>query len=128
MKPKLYILISLLSGTFLFSCKTANKLYNKGNYDEAIALASKKLQKNPDDTELQSLIVAAYRNAVSTHESNIRTHANSNNEMKWEWMYNEYAALQNLYSITRGNISVAKVVNPVDYSSYLETYREKAAD
>ncbi len=128
MKPKLYILISLLSGTILFSCKSANKLYNKGNYDEAIALASKKLQKNPDDTELQSLVDAAYRNAVSTHESNIRTHANSNNEMKWEWMYNEYAALQNLYSITKGNISVARVVKPVDYSSYLETYREKAAD
>ncbi len=127
MKPKLYILFFLLPGVILFSCKTANKLYNKGNYDEAVALASKKLQKNPDDTELQSLINAAYQNAVSIHESTIRTHANSNNEMKWEWMYNEYAALQNLYSITKGNISVARVVKPVDYSSYLETYREKAA-
>lgn len=128
MKPKLYILISLLSGIILFSCKTATKLYNKGNYDEAVAFASKKLQKNPDDAELQSLINAAYRNAVSIHESTIRTHVNSNNEMKWEWMYNEYAALQNLYSITKGNISVARVIKPIDYSSYLETYRDKAVE
>ena len=128
MKLKLYILISLLSGIILFSCKTASKLYDKGNYDEAVAFASKKLQKNPDDAELQNLINAAYRNAVSIHESAIRTHSNSNNEMKWEWMYNEYAALQNLYSITKGNVSVARVVKPVDYSSYLETYREKAVE
>ena len=128
MKSNLYTFIFLLSGTILFSCKTATKLYNKGNYDEAVALAAKKLQKNPDDTELQGLISAAYQNAVSIHESDIRSHSNSNNEMRWEWMCNEYAALQNLYNVTKGNASVARIVKPVDYSSYLETYRDKAAD
>ena len=126
MKTKLYTFIFLLSATILFSCKTATKLYNKGNYDEAVALAAKKLQKNPNDAELQGLISAAYQNAVSIHESDIRAHSNSSNEMRWEWMYNEYAALQNLYNLTKSNASIAQIVRPVDYSSYLETYRDKA--
>ena len=128
MKTKLYTFIFLLSATILIACRTATKLYNKGNYDEAVALAAKKLQKKPDDAELQSLIDAAYRNAVSIHESNIRSHSNSSNEMRWEWMYKEYAALQSLYNLTKGNISIAQIVKPVDYSSYLETYRDKAAE
>lgn len=128
MKTKLYTFIFLLAGTIFFSCKTATKLYNKGNYDEAVALAAKKLQKNPNDTELQGLISAAYQNAVSIHESDIRAHSNSGNEMRWEQMYNEYAALQNLYNLTKANISIAQLLKPVDYSSYLETYRDKAAE
>ena len=128
MKTKFYTLFILLAVTFFFSCKTATKLYNKGNYDEAVELAAKKLQKKPDDAELQSLIRSAYQYAVNDHESNIRTHSNSTNELKWEWIYNEYSALQRLYDLTKGNATVASVVDPVDYSSYVETYRNKAAD
>jgi hypothetical protein len=127
MKTKLYTFIFLLSGIVLISCKTATKLYNKGNYDEAVALAAKKLQKNPQRRRVAGLISAAYQNAVSIHESDIRAHSNSSNEMRWEWMYNEYAALQNLYNLTKSNASIAQIVRPVDYSSYLETYRDKAA-
>ena len=128
MKSKLYTLVILLTGTILISCKSASKLYDKGNYDEAVAVAAKKLQKKPDDAELQGIIKAAYQNAVSIHESNIRSHSNSSNELKWEWIYNEYAALQNLYNLTRDNIEIARIVHPVDYSSYLETYGTRAAD
>ena len=128
MKSKLYTLTILLTGTILFSCKSARKLYDKGNYDEAVTVASKKLQKKPDDAELQSIIKAAYQNAVSIHESNIRSHSNSTNELKWEWIYNEYAALQNLYNLTHDNFAIANLIHPVDYSSYLETYGNRAAD
>jgi len=128
MKSKLYTLAVLLSITILFSCKSAGKLYDKGNYDEAVAVASKKLEKKPNDAELQGIIKAAYQNAVAVHEANIRSHSNSSNELRWEWIYNEYAALQNLYNLTHDNIAIAKLVYPVDYSSYLETYGNRAAD
>lgn len=128
MKSKLYTLIILFTGTILISCKTASKLYDKGYYDEAVAVASKKLEKKPNDAELQDIIKAAYQNAVSIHESNIRSHSNSNNELRWEWIYNEYAALQNLYNLTHNNIAIAKIIHPFDYSSYLETYGTRAAD
>jgi len=128
MKSKLYTLTILLSLTILFSCKSASKLYDKGNYDEAVAVASKKLEKKPNDAELQDIIKAAYQNAVAVHEANIRSHSNSSNELRWEWIYNEYAALQNLYNLTHDNISIARLIHPVDYSSYLETYGNRATD
>jgi hypothetical protein len=128
MKSKLYTLTILLSVTILFSCKSASKLYDKGNYAEAVAVASKKLEKKPNDAELQGIIKAAYQNAVAIHEANIRSHSNSSNELRWEWIYNEYAALQNLYNLTHDNIAIARLVYPVDYSSYLETYGNRAAD
>ena len=128
MKSKLYTLILLTGTIFFFSCKSASKLYDKGNYDEAVEVAAKKLQKKPDDAELQDLIRSAYRYAIGNHDANIRSFSNSNNELKWEWIHAEYAAMQKLYYATKNNTTVSQVVNPVDYSSYLETYANKAAD
>lgn len=128
MKSKLYFLIFPAIVIVFFSCKSAGKMYNRGNYDEAVELAAKKLQKKPDDTGLQDLIRAAYRNAIHVHESTIRSQSNSPNELKWEWMHREYAAMQRLYHVTKKHISVAAIVHPVDYSSYLVTYADKAAD
>ncbi len=45
---KIYIPLLFFSVIF-FACKTANKAYDKGNYTNAIELAIKKLQKNPND-------------------------------------------------------------------------------
>ena len=40
MKQKLYLLTFLTLTVILFSCKTAKKMYEKGNYDEAVELAA----------------------------------------------------------------------------------------
>ena len=42
MKPKLYLLILAGVSMLAISCKTASKMYEKGNYDEAVELAAKK--------------------------------------------------------------------------------------
>lgn len=129
MKSKLYTFsfIALLS-LVAFSCKTASKLYEKGNYDEAVELAAKKLQKDPDDPKLLDIIQNAYRYAVNDHEDRIRSNSESNNELKWEWMFNEYVSLQRLYDAIYRVPYVYNIVNPVNYSSYLVTYAEKAGD
>jgi predicted transcriptional regulator YdeE len=62
-------------------CKTASKLYDKGNYDEAVALAVKKLQKKPDD-EMRALLQSAYQYAVNDHET--RIHQLSSNTKRSE--------------------------------------------
>ena len=49
MKPKLYLFIFTFFAVLMVACRTAKKLYEKGNYDEAVQLAAKKLQKDPDD-------------------------------------------------------------------------------
>jgi hypothetical protein len=128
MKSKFYILFLGLISLVSFSCKTASKLYEKGNYTEAVELAAKKLQKDPGDPQLLDIIRNSYRYAVNDHESRIRDHAESNNELKWEWMYQEYASLQKMYDAIYRVPSVFALVQPLSYSSYLVTYAEKAGN
>jgi len=128
MKSKLYFLSFSTAIILLISCKTASKLYEKGNYDEAVELAAKKLQKDPNDSKLRNIIQTSYKYAVEDHESRIRNNSESTNELKWEWMYNEYAALQKMYDAIRKVPEINNIVRPVDYSSYLITYGEKAGD
>ncbi len=128
MKNKLYTIFILSVVTFLLSCKSASKLYQKGNYDEAVTVAAKKLQKDPNNKSLQRTITDAYRFAVNDHEKNFANYAAGSNDLKWEWIYNEYTSLQNLYDAIFRSPQVYQLVNPTDYSSYLTTYAEKAGD
>ena len=124
---KIYTLFILGFVLLIAGCKTASKLYDKGNYDEAVQLAVKKLQKKPDD-EMRSILQNAYHYAVNDHESRIRQLNDNTNELKWEWIYNEYSSLQRLYEAIHRSPEALSIVNPVDYSSYLNTYADKAAD
>jgi hypothetical protein len=128
MKLKLYSLKILITLIILASCKSASKLYEKGNYDEAVTVAAKRLQKDPNDSKLQDIIQNAYRYAVNDHEGRIRSISETSGDSKWERLYNEYADLQTLYNAIYKSPSVYELVRPIDYSSYLVTYGEKAAD
>src|ERR1051326_9081141 len=106
MNLKLYSILSILSFTFLFSCKSAEKLYQKGRYDEAVQLAAKKLSKKPNDADLLQTLQSAYRFAVEDHESRIRNYSNSSDELRFEYSYNEYIDLQRLYDAIHSSPSV----------------------
>ena len=128
MKLKLYITILSAFSLFAFSCKTASKLYEKGNYDEAVELAAKKLQKDPKDPKLLDIINNSYSYAVTDHESRIHSLSLSTNEMRYESMYNEYLSLQRMYDAIYKVPSVLEIVKPFDYSEYLVTYSKKASE
>lgn len=126
MKLKLYTL--LIGSVFLFSCKTAQKLYQRGQYDAAVELAAKKLSKKPHDIGLLTVLQDAYRYAVQDHESRIRNLSNSNSDLRWEQIYHEYTSLQRLYDAIRRSPSVYDIVQPTDYASYLTSYQEQAGN
>ena len=129
MNLKFYSILSIAISAIVFvSCKSANKLYENGRYDEAVGIATKKLQKDPKDRKLQELVLNSYRFAVEDHESRIRNHAASSSDLKWEWTYSEYASLQHLYETIRKSPDVYNLVKPTDYSSSLITYREKSGE
>ncbi len=128
MKLKLYITFFIGLSLFIFSCKTASKLYEKGNYDEAVEVAAKKLQKDPNDSKLLDIITNSYTYAVNDHESRIQSLSQSTNELKYESIYNEYRSLQRMYEAIYKVPSILGIVNPINYSEYLVTYSQKAGD
>ncbi|MBD0288804.1 MAG: hypothetical protein ICV79_25775, partial [Flavisolibacter sp.] len=124
---KFYLLL-LLTNILFISCKTASKAYESGNYADAIQIAIKKLQKDPNDGVTKSVLQNAYTEAVRRHEEQIRNLSNSNSENRWDHIYNEYKALQQLYETVRPFPSLADAVHAVDYTDFLNTYSNKAAD
>jgi len=124
---KIYTLVILGFVLLVAGCKTAAKLYDKGNYDEAVELAVKKLQKKPDD-EMRALLQSAYQYAVNDHETRIHQLSDNTNDLKWEWIYAEYSSLQRLYEAIHRSPEALSIVTPANYSSYLNTYADKAAD
>lgn len=128
MKPKLYTIFFVFIAALVVSCKSATKLYQKGNYEEAVDLAAKKLQKDPNDPQLLDVLQQSYKYAVEDHEKRIRNNSESKNELKWEWIYNDYASLQRMYDAIYRVPGVFEKVKPTDYSSYLVTYAQKAGD
>jgi hypothetical protein len=128
MKLKLYAVYLFAATTILFSCKSAQKSYQRGNYDQAVELAAKKLSKKPNDTELLEVLQNAYRFAVEDHETRIRNHSNSTNDLRWEYILAEYSDLQRLYDAIRRSPGVYDLVQPADYSAYITTYKDEAAN
>lgn len=128
MKGKFYTIAILFTVIILASCKSASKLYNQGSYDEAVEVAIKKLQKRPNDPELRSLIQNAYRYAVNDHESRIQNYMQSSNDLKYDWIYNEYVELQTLYNVIYKAPEIFELVKPVDYSASVTAFKEKAGD
>lgn len=124
---KFYILILVFAASFS-ACKTPVKAYDKGNYKEAIELAVKRLQKDPSDGETKALAQNAYKRAVAKHEDNIRMLSNNTSDTRYKQIYYEYRQLQNLYTLIRQYPSLTNVVKAKDYSDYITTYRDKAAE
>jgi hypothetical protein len=124
---RLYTLI-LFSTLAVCSCKTASKAYQKGDYTDAIELGVKKLQKDPNDTETRDLVRQSYTYMVAAHEDRIRVLSNSKSDTRFENIYSEYAALQHLYDAIHQYPAVAQQIEARDYSEFVATYRDKAAD
>lgn len=127
MQLKLYTYFILLAIVFT-SCKNLGKIYQQGRYDEAVSLAAQKLSKKPDDAATLDILQNAYRYAVEDHERNVRNLAATNSDLRFENIYREYASLQSLYESIRRSPAVYKIVQPTDYTSFMNTYKEEASN
>lgn len=124
---KLYF-FAIAASLLIYSCKSASKSYQKGDYTDAIERGVKKLQKDPSDYETKDLVQKSYTYTVNEHEDQIRILLNSKNDNRYDRIYQEYAALQNLYTTIHQYPEAARQIKAKDYSEFVETYRDKAAD
>ncbi len=123
-----FYLLSLAASLYLFGCKSASKSYQKGDYADAIELGVKKLQKDPYDGETKDIIQSSYNYAVTERENQIRILSNSKDDDRYAKIYKEYLHLQDLYQTIHAYPVPARLIKTKDYSEYVQTYREKAAD
>src|SRR5215203_4605481 len=98
---KFYSLAIAASLILLYSCKSASKSYQKGDYTEAIERGVKKLQKDPNDYETRELVKNSYAYTVNDHEDQIRILSNSKSDTRFAQIYQQYNLLQNLYVTIR---------------------------
>ena len=124
---KLYSL-AVVALILIYSCKSASKSYQKGDYTEAIDRGVKKLQKDPNDYETKELVQKSYTYTVNEHEDQIRILSNSKSDNRYDRIYQQYVALQNLYNTIHQYPEAARLIKAKDYSESVETYREKAAE
>jgi len=110
------------------SCSSPSKAYKDGDYHNAVELSIKKLRKNPNDAEAKDLLQRAYKDAVVIHEDKIRILSNSQNDSRFEKILTEYQYLQNLYETIRRYPPSANAVNPTDYSAFIESFKDQAAN
>jgi hypothetical protein len=118
----------LIAFVLFAGCKSAGKSYQKGDYKNAIEIGLKKLQKDPNDQETMEIVMNAYKYAVMQHENQIRSLSNSKNDNRFSNIYNQYLQLQALYHLVQSSPVAASGIKAQDYSSYVETYREKAIE
>lgn len=123
-----FYFIITLAAFFFTACKSPGKLYEKGNYNDAIDAAIKKLQKDPYDAENRDILKRAYSYAVSRHEDEIRILSNGSSESRYDQTCQQYYQLQDLYEKIRKYPTVYQYIKPTDYSSHVETYKNKAAE
>jgi tetratricopeptide (TPR) repeat protein len=121
-------LLYLPLAIWLFSCKSASKSFQKGDYTQAIELGVKKLQKNPNDAATRDLVQRSYNYEVTQHEDEIRILSESSNPSRFDQIFDDYKHLQHLYEFIHSYPAVSEQVRTTDYSSYIETYRRQAAD
>jgi len=121
------ILIPLLFLLFT-ACKSGEKLYNKGRFDDAVTAFVKKLQRKPQDPTALSLLPKAYTQAQAFHERQVNQYLTSNNSLKWEAVRKEYRALQQLYTAIHSAPAAMQVVQPKDYSDAITGAQENAAE
>lgn len=123
-----FYFFAVAASLLIYSCKSASKSYQKGDYTDAIERGVKKLQKDPGDYETKDLVQKSYTYTVNEHEDQIRILSNSKSENRYDRIYQEYVALQNLYNTIHQYPEAARLIKAKDYSEFVETYRDKAAD
>jgi hypothetical protein len=123
---KIYFFVLTL--VLFTACKSPTKLYEQGNYNDAFEAALKKLQKDPYDAEYRDVLKRSYHDAIADHEDRIRTLSNATSDTRYEQIYQHYDALQGLYEKIRRYPILTQYVKPIDYSSSVQTYKDKSAD
>ncbi|MBN1252666.1 MAG: hypothetical protein JXR51_13785 [Bacteroidales bacterium] len=125
-----FMVIAIL---FSFSCNSAKKALEKGNYNDAFYKSVKKLQKKPNDQEQAEIFTISYQKANQQDLDKINLLQVSNEKDIWEEIYKSYTNLDNRQKTAETVLPlrvVGKTTNfqHIDYSSKIVNAKKNAAE
>lgn len=125
MKRTIYLLAIIVS-LICSSCNSSKQL-SKGNYDNALEIAVKKLQKNRNDAEQQAVLKEAYPAAQGADKMQIDNLNEQGSPDRWPKIMNLYQKMdrrQNLVFtvLPCGNVNF----NRINYQALIKSSRENA--
>ncbi len=129
---KKYFILLLLIGLFV-SCHTSEKLLRQGEYEQAVEVAVKKLQRNPNNTTQAEILAQAYPKAVEKINERIKFLKQEGKPQNWEEIYRLYLKLKDLQfkvetvtPVNLGNKTIA--FDHKDYDRDIIYAKNKAAE
>ncbi|MGI9543026.1 MAG: hypothetical protein ACR2MX_07175 [Cyclobacteriaceae bacterium] len=129
MKKLLFPVFVLMAVVLMDGCTSGKQAYQKGNYDDAVLKAIKRLRKNPNSKKAAETLRSSYPMTIQWHKDNIEQAKLSNYEFKWERVISEYKSVNYLYNeLNRCPACIRLISNPVHYVSELNDAKNQAAD
>lgn len=129
MKRKLYSIAFLFALIAAFTgCRSASKLYEHGQYEDAMDKAIRQLKKKPGDAQSLELLSKAYKWVIQQRMTNIGYIVNGHHELKWEHAASEYESMQRFYyKISESPVAMQRI-QPYDYRKQIADLHLKAAE
>lgn len=126
---KHFIFATLILALGIAGCRSGKNQFEKGQYDEAMMLAIKRLRKNPDNRKAKSTFYKGWPLTKAWHLDNVKRFKQSSAEFKWESVVREYDALNRLYGeIQRCPVCKRLAKNARSYDSERGQAAIKAAE
>lgn len=127
------LLTIFLIGVFFFSCKSAQKELQSGNYEQAFMKSVKKLQKKPDDREQAEIFSLSYKKANQQNLDRISYLKMSGEPNTYDEIYNNVRSLERRQKLAETVLPLragGKTVNfqHINYNKQLIEAKNSAAD
>jgi tetratricopeptide (TPR) repeat protein len=100
MKKLIPILLGTFFLAFLGGCYSAQKSYERGDYDRAIQLSAKKLRKKPDDQKTIEILVNSWEISNRVDKDDLNAQLSGSNP-DWEQVYTLYKKLDDRQRVVK---------------------------
>ena len=127
--PKNLLILWLLTAVVFVSCNSGKKLYEQGNYYEAVMRSVERLRKSPNNKAAREALSNAYPMAVQTFKDDIQNQKQGRNAFRFTNEAYTYQKLNAMYeSIQRSPAAQQVIPTPAKYYTALEDVKPLAAE
>ncbi len=111
----------------LAACSTGKNAINKTTEDKALLSVVKKLNKNPNNVELQNELSRLYNDAAKIHLDKIEVYSTLTEVDRWDKIVKEYKALKSLSDVITNSSVANGLIKAPNYTSELQSALQNGA-